>query len=118
MGFIVELLLTIAFIPLAVVAASRIFPILKPPSHRPVLFFFIGALLLMFGVLGGYALRAFLQSGVVHFTSRRLGEIYANASQQPIEYWAVVLTLYGVAILVSAVGLAGLGLSLFKVRNQ
>lgn len=118
MEFMAELLLTIAFIPLAVVAARRIFPTLKPPSHRPVLFFSVGVFLLLFGVLGGYALRAFLQSGVVLFASRHLGEIRASSSQQPIEFWAVILGLYGVAVLVSAVGLAGLGLSFLKVRNQ
>ena len=117
-GFMADLLLTIAFIPLAAIAARQIFPALKPPNHRPVLFFFFGALLFLFGVLGGYALRSFLQSGVVHFTSRHLGEIHASSSQQPLEYWAVILALYGVAIFVSAVGLAGLGLSLLKARNQ
>jgi hypothetical protein len=118
MGSIAQLLLAIAFIPLAAVAARRIFPTLKPPSHRPVLFFLFGALLLLFGVIGGYALRPFLQSGVVQFTSRRLGDVYANSSQQPLEYWVVILALYGLAILVSAVGLAGLGLSFRKVCNQ
>lgn len=117
-GSTAQLLLAIAFIPLAAIAARRVHPTLKPPSHRPVLFFFLGAFLLLFGALGGYALRPFLQSGVVQFTSRRLGEIYASSSLQPLEYWLVILTLYGLAVLVSSVGLAGLGLSFRKARKQ
>lgn len=113
-----ELLLTIAFFPLAVVAARLIFPTLKPKRHRPVLFFFLGALVFLFGILGGYALRFFLQSGVVRFTSRRLGEIYANASQQPLEYWVVFLILYGSVIFISGLGLAGLVFPFSKCTNN
>lgn len=113
-----ELLLAIAFIPLAAVAARRIFPTLKPPSRRPVLFFFLGAVLFLFGILGGYSLRPFLQSGVVQFTSRRLGEVYASSSLKPFEYWLVILALYSLAVFVSSVGLAGLGLSFRKAHKQ
>lgn len=110
-------LLGLVFLPLAVLVATRVDRSLKPPRHRPLAFVFGGVLLLAFGLLGAYALRPFLQSGVVRFTSRHLGQVYIDAAQDPLAYWAAILSLYGLAVLVAAVGLAGLGLA-FRGRRR
>ncbi len=110
MGSAAMLVLAVAFAPLAVVSARRIFPSLRPPRHRPFLFCISGALMLLFGAMSGLVTYAYLKSGIVHFTSRLFGEIHADASEQPIEYWAVILALYGIAVFLSGFGLAGFGL--------
>ena len=112
----VALTLSIAFLPLALFAATRIYSVLKPPKHKPLLFFLSGALMLTFGFLVGYALRQNLQSGVIHFTSRYFGEIYASQHNQPLAYWAVALAFYAIGVLLAGFGLAGLGLC-FGNRN-
>lgn len=105
-----DLLMTIAFLPLAAVVGTCIFRILRPPKHRPLIFFAGGSFMLLFGALFGFALRPALQSGVVHFTSRRLGEIHAASAHEPLEYWATVLMLYIIAVFLAGFGFAGFGL--------
>ena len=112
------LILSIAFLPLALFAATHIHSVLKPPQHRPLLFLFGGALILTFGLFVGDALRHDLQSGTIHFTSRYFGEIYASSHNQPLAYWAVALSLYVIAIFLAGLGLAGFGLCLGKKRRN
>ena len=104
------LILSIAFLPLALFAATRIHRALKPPRHRPFVFILSGTFMLVLGLLVGYALRDDLKSGIIHFTSRYFGEFYANSHHQPLAYWAIALVLYIVAILFAGLGLAGYGL--------
>lgn len=104
------LILAVAFVPLALLVAKRLFSSLKPPRHRPLLFLSGGGVSLLFGLAAGYALHPAIQSGVVHFTSRRFGEIHANSLQQPLGYWTAILALYGIAVFLSGFGLAGIGL--------
>jgi hypothetical protein len=113
------LILSIAFLPLALFSATHIYSVLKPPKHRPLLFFFSGALILTFGLFVGHALRHDLQSGIIHFTSRYFGEIYAGSHGQPLTYWVVALSLYVIATFLAGFGLAGLGLCFSKRhRNE
>jgi len=100
-------LLALTFIPLSAFTAREIFPSLKPPKYRPILFLAVGVSFFCFGILGAYALRPFLESGVVQFRAKRLGEIYADSFSQPVEFWLVVLLLYGLSVFVSGIGLAG-----------
>lgn len=104
------LILTIAFLPLALFAATRIHPTLKPPRHRPIVFVLGGTLMLVFGLLAGYTLRRDLASGVIHFTSRYFGEFYASSQDQPLAYWTLALLFYILAVLFAGLGLAGFGL--------
>ena len=102
--------LAIGFLPIALLVARLLIPSLRPPKHRPIFFASAGALLLVFGSLSTYALRSAVASGVVHFSSRRFGEFHANAADQPIEYWAVVLVIYSCGVALAGFGLAGVGL--------
>jgi hypothetical protein len=104
------LIFSIAFLPLSLFAATRIYPTLKPPKHRPFIFILSGTFMFAFGLFLGLTLREDLILGVIHFTSRYFGEIYAASHNQPLTYWAIALTLYIVAILFSGLGLAGYGL--------
>jgi hypothetical protein len=101
------LILSIAFLPLALVTATLIHPALKPPRHRPFVFILSGTFMLSFGLLIGYTLRKDLTSGIIHLSSRYFGEFYASLHSQPVAYWAMALMLYIVAILFAGLGLAG-----------
>lgn len=114
MGPVAMGVLAISFVPLVIVSARRIFPSLRPPRHRPFLFCVGGALMLLFGAMSGLVVCTYLQSGIAHFTSRGFGEIHADSSEQAIEYWAVVLTLYGIAVFLSGFGIAGFSLCFRK----
>ena len=106
----VALLMVIAFLPVAALAGTRIFPTLKPRRHSPLAFVSGGFLMLFFGVMIGFPLRSYLQSGVVHFPSRHFGEIHAASAEEPLAYWAVMLLLYAIAVFLAGFGLASFGL--------
>jgi hypothetical protein len=110
--------LALAFIPLAIAVAKWMLPSLRPQNCRPAMFAVFGAFLFLFGVLGAYSLKGFIETGVVSFTNRRLGIVFVDVIQQPAEYWLVVLFLYGIAVFVSGVGLAGVRLSYRKACNR
>ena len=100
------LLLTIAFFPFALLAAWHVYPSLKPPKHKPLLFIFGGAFMSLFGLVAGGALRRNLKSGIIDFTSRSFGEIYATSAGEPVMYWTVAIILYSSAVFLTALGLA------------
>jgi len=104
------LVLAAAFFPLAVAVALRLYPSLRPPKHRPVTFVVGGVFLLSLGALAAYTLRSTMESGVFHLSSRRFGVFHAEASHQTFEYWALVLTFYGICVFLSGVGVASIGL--------
>ena len=110
MGSIALTVLALAFIPLSALAAKKIFPFLKPPEHRPFVFFISGLLLFLVGAGIVYLLHEELQSGILDFKSRRYGDIYADALVQPFKYWFIVLFFYATAVITSGTGLAGFGL--------
>lgn len=113
----VALIFLIAFLPLTLIAVTRIHRVLKPPRHRPLIFIIGGTFLLSLGLLAGYALWGDLQSGIIHFTARRYGEFYASAYDDPLSYWTLAVVLYFAAILFSGFGLAGFGLCFNNKRD-
>ena len=113
-GSLATIVLAVSFIPLAILAAKIIFPILKPPKHRPFVFFLSGICLFMVGVVIVYSLRTELQTGVLHFTSQRYGDTNANASVEPLKFWFIILSFYIVGVISSGFGLAGFRLCFRK----
>lgn len=103
-----ELLLTVAFVPLSVFAGVRIFRGLRPPKHRPLTFIVGGTFTLILGAMSGFAQRSNLQSGSIDFDGRYL-DVHATSAQQPVEYWLAVLMLYAVSVLIAGFGLALIG---------
>ncbi len=108
------MLMTIAFLPLAALAAVYVAPTLKPVKRRPLIFIAGGSFMAVFGAMGGYALRPALQSGDVHFNSRYAGDIHAVLAQDPWQYWAIVLVLYAMFVLLAGFGFAMIGLCFRK----
>ena len=106
--------LVAAFIPLAILVAKMIFPILKPPKHRPFVFVLSGILLFLIGILVVYLLSMKLQTGVLNLHSQRYGDIYANSSVEPVKFWLIVIASYAMGVISSAFGLAGFGLCFRK----
>jgi uncharacterized membrane protein len=106
--------MTIAFFPLAALAAVYIASTLKPAKRRPLIFIAGGSFVAVFGAMGGYTLRPALQSGSVHFNSRYAGDIRAVLAQDPWHYWAIVLVLYAMFVLLAGFGFAMIGLSFRK----
>ncbi len=104
------LILSIMFLPLALLSAARIHPMLKPPKHRPIGFILFGTFSIASGLGTGYALRDDLKSGVIHFTRRFTGEFHADFHSQPLSYWSMALLLYVAAIVLVGFGLAGYAL--------
>ena len=105
----VLVLMTIAFLPLAVLAAGCIARTLKPTKRRPLIFVAGGSFMSILGAMGGYALHPALQSGYVHFNSRYAGDIRAVLAQDPWQYWAIVLVLYAMFVLLAGFGFAMIG---------
>jgi hypothetical protein len=64
--------------------------------------------------MGGYALRPALQSGDVHFNSRYAGDLGAVLAQGPLQYWAIMLLLYAMFVLLAGFGFAMIGLCFRK----
>lgn len=102
--------MTIAFLPFAALAAAYIAPTLEPPKRRPLIFVAGGSFMSVLGAMGGYALRSPLQSGYVHLNGRYAGDIHAVLAQDPWQYWAIVLLLYVVFLLLTGFGFAMLAL--------
>jgi hypothetical protein len=114
----VLMLMTIAFLPLAALAAVYVAPALKPAKRRSSIFIVGGSFMAVFGAMGGYALRPALQSGYVHFNSRYAGDIRAVLAQDPWQYWAIVLVLYAMFVLLTGFGLATIGLCFRKETSD
>jgi hypothetical protein len=110
----VLMLMTIAFLPFAALAAASIASTLKPAKRRPLIFIAGGCFISVLGALGGYALRPALQSGYVRFNSRYAGDIHAGLAQDPLQYWAIVLVLYAMFVLLAGFGFAMMGLCFRK----
>ena len=109
MGTIATVTFAIAFIPLAVIAAKKIYPMANPPGDRPFLLFLAGMLLFIIGAVIAYSQLTWLDTGILDFKFRRSGRIYADSSVQPIKFWFVVLAFYTSAVLTSGVGFVGIG---------
>ncbi|MCD9008146.1 hypothetical protein LDO31_18275 [Luteimonas sp. XNQY3] len=112
------LALSVAFLPLAIFVAARIYPTLNPPKYRPLAFLLGGMLFLLFGVFAGYALHGNIRSGVIHFSSRYFGVIHADLHGQPWQFWATALGLYTVAVFLAGTGFAGIGLCFGNRRTN
>jgi hypothetical protein len=110
----VLMLMTIAFFPLAALAAVYVASTLKPAKRRPLIFIAGGSFMSVLGTMGGYALRPALQSGYVHFNSRYAGDIRAVLAQDPWQYWAIMLVLYAMFVLLTGFGFATIGLCFRK----
>ncbi|WLA04670.1 hypothetical protein [Xanthomonas translucens] len=106
--------MTIVFLPFAALAAAYIASTLKPAKRRPLIFIVGGSFISVLGALGGYALRPALQSGDVRFNSRYAGDMHAVLAQDPLQYWAIVLVLYAMFVLLAGFGLAMIGLCFRK----
>jgi len=115
MGTIATVTFAIAFIPLAVITARKIYSLSNPSSDNPFLLFLAGMLLFIIGAVIAYSQLSWLDTGILDFKFRRSGHIYADSSVQPIKFWFVVLAFYASAVLTSGVGFVGIGHS-FK-RN-
>ena len=108
------IMLAVAFIPLSLVAARAILPILKPPRHQPLLFVFAGILFFLVGAIVLYSLSMKIQTGVLDLRSHRYGDSYTVSSVQPIKFWFIVIALYAMGVISSAFGLAGISLCFRK----
>ena len=99
----------IAFVPLALLVARLLLSKLRPPRYRPFLFV-LGSLFYALIALGsGWTLYLALNLPVIQFRSRLFGAFYADSSQ-PIEYWSLLLLMYGICVFFAGLSLAGIGL--------
>lgn len=103
-----------AFFPLAAGVAWRLLPTLRPARHRPLFFVIGGLLMLVLGAFAACALRPAVASGVIHFSSRRVGEVHAVLANDPVGYWVAVLLLYAAGVFLAGFGFAGIGLCFRK----
>ena len=107
----------VAFFPLALLVARIILPKLRPPRYRPFLFV-MGSLFYALIALGsGWSLYIALNLSVVQFRSRLFGVFYADSSQ-PLEYWSLLLLIYGLCIFFAGLGFAGIALCFRKPSQQ
>lgn len=112
------LALSIAFLPLVILVAARIYPTLNPPKYRPFAFLLGGMLFLLFGAFVGYALYGNIRSGVIHFSSRYFGAVHTDLHGQLWQFWVAALGLYALAVLLAGTGLAGIGLCFGNRRTN
>jgi hypothetical protein len=108
MGTIATATFAIAFIPLAVITAKKIYRRSNPSTDSPFVLFLGGMFLFAIGAVVAYSQLAWLDSGILDFKFRRSGHIYADSSVEPIEFWFVILVFYAGAVLTSSVGLVGI----------
>ena len=108
MGTIATATFAIAFIPLAVIVAKKIYPRSNPSTDNPFVLFFGGMFLFSIGAVIAYSQLAWLDTGILDFKFRRSGHIYADSSVQPIKFWFVILVFYAGAVLTSDAGFVGI----------
>ena len=109
MGTLAAATFAIAFIPLAVVAARKLYPRSNPATDNPLVLLVGGLFLFAIGAVVAYSQLSWLDAGILDFKFRRSGHIYADVATEPVEFWFVILVFYAGAVLTSGAGLVGIG---------